>query len=285
MDEDRDQIIARCREKNMILNLVGTQKDTSARALELAMQHDNMYASLGTHPNHLYPTYITEEESAFMSREEDFDESFYEELYNKAPEKIIGIGETGLDLFHIPDPKEKPTEEILEKQKKVFTDHAKFAEKYNLPLVIHVREAHEHMIPLLRSFSRSIRATIHCFSGNWDHAQEYLAMGCYLGFTGVITFPAKKTNPKPQEELLEVVAKTPIDRIIVETDAPYLAPQKYRGERAEPWMCEEQIRKIAEVRGLAYGEVEKQVFENSLRLFDKVKIPSSPIHKFSQKIN
>ncbi len=271
MDADRDAIIARCREKKMVLNLVGTQKDTSKRAVELAKQNDDMYASLGTHPNHLYPTYVDEEESTFISREEDFDDAYYEDLYNQAPEKIIAVGETGLDLYHIPDPAEMPTEQILEKQKKVFLAHADFAHRHNIPLVIHVREAHEHMIRVLKSLNRQVRATIHCYTGNWEFAQEYLALGCYLGFTGVITFPPKKTNPEQQLGLLEVVQKMPLDKILVETDAPFLAPQAYRGTRSEPWMCEEQIKKIAQLRNMSIEEVEKLVFKNSLRLFDKVK--------------
>jgi TatD DNase family protein len=92
-------------------------------------------------------------------------------------------------------------------------------------------------------------------------------MGLYLGFTGVVTFPPKKTDPKSQEDLLEVLEKCPLDRMLVETDAPYLAPQKYRGQRSEPWMTEEVIKKIAEVKGLRVEEVEEEIFENSKRLF------------------
>lgn len=273
MDEDRDAIIARCREKGMILNLVGTQKDTSKNAMELAKQHDWMYASIGTHPNHLFPTYIDEGESQFMSREEDFDEEYYESLYQSAPDKIIAVGESGLDLFHLP--KEPSVEVVLEKQKKIFLKHVAFAEKHDLPLVIHCREAHDHLISLLKSEVRSpkseVRGTVHCYTSNWTHAQEYLNLGLHIGFTGVITFPAKKTNPKQQNDLLEVVEKMPLDRILIETDAPYLAPQAHRGERCEPWMVEEVIKKVAELRGLTVGEVEKVTTENALRLFSKIK--------------
>lgn len=271
MDEDRNEIIERCRKRGMILNLVGTQKDTSKRAVELAMKHDVMYASIGNHPNHIFPTYMTEEESSFMTREEDFDTEYYEELYQMAPEKIIGVGETGLDLFHIPDPKDAPTETVLQKQKEVFLKHYDFAVKHDLPLVIHVRDAHDHMIEVLQKLEHPIRATIHCFTGNWEQAQKYLEMGCYLGFTGVITFPKKKTKPEEQESLLEVVEKVPLDRIIVETDAPYLAPQAHRGKRSEPWMCEEQIAFIAEKRGISPTELEDIILANSRRLFTKVK--------------
>src|SRR3989338_366524 len=127
---DRDAVVARCREKGIILNIVGTQKDTSKRAVEMAEAYDNMYASIGTHPIHLHSTHVDEEESSFLSREESFDEAYYEELV-KSP-KVIGIGECGLDLYHIP--KDKSKEEVLEKQRKVFLAHVERSEEHDLPL-------------------------------------------------------------------------------------------------------------------------------------------------------
>lgn len=269
-DTDRAEIIKRSRDRGIIFNLVGTQKDTSKKGVLLAMEHDDMYASLGTHPNHLFPTYIDEEESHFMSREEDFDDEYYEEVFNLAPHKVIGVGECGLDLFHLPP--EISVETVLEKQKEVFKKHVAFAIKHDLPLVIHVRDAHNHMIELLKEIELPTRrGTIHCYTGNWTDAQEYLKLGFYLGFTGVITFPAKKTNPAQQESLWEVIRNMPEDRIVVETDAPYLAPQKFRGERCEPWMTEENVKKIAELRGKLAEEMEAIIFTNTKRLFHKIK--------------
>lgn len=265
--DDRDAVIARCKEKRTILNLVGTQKDTSTLAVELAEQYDWMYASIGTHPIHLHPTHVDEEETHFMSREEEFDEPYYEQLVQS--KKVIGIGECGLDLWHVP--KDVPVEHVLQKQKKVFINHANFAHKHGLPLVIHCREAHEHMVGVLEGFQRPIQGTVHCFTANWGFAEKYLALGLHLGFTGVITFPPKKTDPRPQEELLEVVKNIPLDRVVVETDSPYLAPQAYRGTRSEPWMVEEVIKKIAEIKGLSVETVEKQVEENTRRLFTRVR--------------
>ena len=268
-DTDREKIITRCRERGVILNLVGTQKDTSERAVMLAKEHPDMYASIGTHPNHVFPTHIDEEESHFLSREEDFDTEFYEELYNRAPDKIIGVGECGLDLFHLPP--DIPVETVLNKQKEIFRKHVAFAIKHTIPLVIHVRDTHEPMIELLKTISLpEQRGTIHCYTGNWEFAQEYLKLGFYLGFTGVITFPVKKTNPAQQESLWEVIRNMPEDRILVETDAPYLAPQKYRGEQCEPWMTEECVAKIAELRGKNPEEMEQIIFENTKRLFHKI---------------
>lgn len=265
-DDNRDEVIKRCEEKQTILNIVGTQKDTSKAAIELAEKHDNMYASIGLHPIHLFPTHVDEEESSFMSRDEGFDEKYYEELVKS--KKVIAIGETGLDFFHMP--KDKSKQEVFEKQKEVFLAQINFAHKHDLPLVIHSRDAHTEMIETLQSLNRKINGTMHCFAGNWEQAQKYLDFGLYLGFTGVVTFPPKKTNPQAQVDLLEVVKKMPLDRILVETDAPYMAPQPYRGEKAEPWMIEEVIKKIAEIREEKVENVTKAVLQNALSLFTKI---------------
>lgn len=263
---DRDDVVKRCAEKNLILNLVGTQKNTSKKAVEMAEQYTNMYASIGTHPIHLHSTHVDEEESSFLSREEDFDEVYYSELV-KSP-KVIGIGECGLDLFHVP--KDKSREEVLQKQTDVFLQHVDFAQKHNLPLVIHCRDAHGQMIDVLKSLKREIRGTVHCYTSNYEHAKQYLDLGLYLGFTGVITFPPKKLDPKPQIDLIEVAQKMPLDRIVVETDSPYLAAQAYRGQRAEPWMVEEVVKQIALIRGVGEKEMEDQIFHNTLQLFDRI---------------
>ncbi len=265
---DREDVIKRCAEKNLILNLVGTQKDTSRKAVEMAEQHENMYASIGTHPIHLHSTHVDEEESSFLSREEDFDEAYYTELV-KSP-KVIGIGECGLDLYHVP--KDISKEEVLSKQKKVFLAHVDFASKHDLPLVIHCRDAHDQMIEVLQSLNRPIVGTVHCYTSNWEHAQKYLNLGLFLGFTGVVTFPPKKLDPGPQNNLLEVLEKMPIDRMVVETDSPYLAAQAYRGQRAEPWMVEEVVKKIALIRQISSDEMSKILLQNTLRLFPRIQV-------------
>ncbi len=265
---DREDVIKRCAEKNLILNLVGTQKDTSRKAVEMAEQYDNMYASIGTHPIHLHSTHVDEEESSFLSREESFDEAYYTELV-KSP-KVIGIGECGLDLFHVP--KDKSVEEVLQKQTEVFLQHVKFAHQHDLPLVIHCRDAHDQMIELLQSLNRPIVGTVHCYTSNWEHAQKYLNLGLYLGFTGVVTFPPKKLDPGPQIGLLEVIEKMPIDRIVVETDSPYLAAQAYRGQRAEPWMVADVIAKIAEIRQISSLEMQKIIQKNTQTLFRRIQV-------------
>lgn len=267
--DDRAQVLLRCKDKNMLVNIVGTQKDTSGLAVQLAEQHPWLYATIGTHPIHLHSTHVDEEETSFQSREEDFDEEYYEQLV-RSP-KVIGIGECGLDMFHVPS--NIPKEEVLEKQKQVFLKHVHFAHKHNLPLVIHCREAHDELIALLREIRFPLRGTVHCFTSGWDHAKAYLDLGLYLGFTGVLTFPAKKLQPEIQNNLVEVAKNMPFEKMVLETDSPYLAPQKYRGTRAEPWMLEEQIQFIARLRGMSIEQVENGVFENSLRLFERMVRP------------
>lgn len=272
--DDHDEVVKRCQEKGMILNCVGSQIDTSRRAVEYAEKYDNVYATVGLHPVHLSSTEVDEEETKFISREEKFD---YEE-YKKLAEhpKVIGIGECGLELYHLPEGANK--DEILFKQKDGFLLQYKLAQELDLPMVIHVRDAYEEMIdyfleltkPHLTSPTRGgISGVVHCYGGNWSQAQKFLDLGLYLGFTGVITFPARKTNPRPTEELLEVVKNCPIDRILIETDAPYLAPQKYRGQRCEPWMVEEVALKIAEIKGMDVDFVREKTVENALKLFKK----------------
>ena len=244
-DADRDAVLARMQEKEMGAVVIGTDFATSTAALALAKQYDFLWASVGLHP----------------TSTEDFDMSKF--LHLAQQPKVVAVGECGLDYFR---------SEKSEEQKERFEKHIELALKLKKTLVIHCREAHDQMLEILKRQSTPSRGTIHCYTSDWMHAEQYLNLGFYLGFTGVITFPTKKTDPKRQTDLLDVIKKMPLDRIVVETDSPYLAPQAYRGTRAEPWMVEEVVKKIAEVRGMTYEEVEKLTFENSLRLFSKIQL-------------
>ena len=273
--EDFDQVLKRCEEKQMLLNVVGSQIDTSLRAVELAQKYESIYASVGLHPIHLFETRVDEEEASFKSREEDFDYDKYKTLAQN--KKVVAIGECGLELYHLPDGLDK--EKILQKQKEVFIKQYELAQELCLPIIIHVRDpkpdpkdrfrasAHEEMINLLKSLKKEIYGVVHCYTSNWEIAQQYLALGLYIGFTGVVTFPAKKTDPKVQEDLLEVVKNCPLDKLLIETDAPYLAPQAYRGQRCEPWMVEEVAKKIAEIRQKSTEEIMQITTNNAKRLF------------------
>ena len=261
--EDLDQVLQRCNEKQMLLNVVGSQIDTSVCAVELAQKYENIYASVGLHPIHLFETHVDEEETSFKSREEDFDYDKYKTLAQN--KKVIAIGECGLELFHLPENLDK--EKILQKQKEVFIKQYELAQELCLPIIIHVRNAHEEMIDLLKSLKKKINGVVHCYTADWNYAKQYLDLGLHIGFTSVITFPPKKTEPKTQEDLLEVVKNCPSDKLLIETDAPYLAPQVYRGQRCEPWMVEEVAKKIAEIRQKTTEEIIEITGKNAKKLF------------------
>lgn len=263
--DDAGEVLKRCREKSMILNAVGSQRDTSVRAVEYAEKYDFIWATVGLHPIHTHEDEVDEGEVKFKSREEDFDYEFYKKLAGHP--KVIAIGECGLELYHVPENINK--EKFLDKQKEVFLGQIKLAQELDLPLVIHVRDAHKEIMEVLKE-QQNLKGVVHCYTGNWENAQIYLDMGLYLGFTGVITFPPKKTDPQAQTDLLEVVKNIPLDRILIETDAPYLAPQAYRGQRCEPWMVEEVAKKIAETRGQPLSDIENTVFSNAKKLFTKI---------------
>ncbi|MCX6780190.1 MAG: TatD family hydrolase [Candidatus Magasanikbacteria bacterium] len=262
---DYDAIIKKCLAQGMILNLVSTQSDTSAAAVETAQKYDNVYATIGLHPVHTFETFVDEKEGGtFTSRAETFDYEYYKKLAQN--KKVVGIGECGLELFHFPEGYTK--EEVLTRQKEAFLLQYKLAREMNLAMSLHVREAHDEMIEILKTLPHPIRAVVHCFTSNWKHAEEYLKMGLYLGFTGVITFPPKKSDPQIQLDLLEVVKNVPVDRMVIETDAPYLAPNAYRGQRCEPWMVVEVNKKIAEVKNMGLEEVAEHTHNNAAKLFN-----------------
>lgn len=265
---DMEEVIERCKSKKTIVNLIGTQKDTSRKAVEVAEDHDGFFASVGLHPEHLFSSYVDENETQFLSKEDEFDFEYYRKLTER--DKVIGIGECGIDLYRIPEGMEK--EDILKKQKEVFLAHVRLARETNLPLVIHCRDAHPEMIETLSSpETKGVKGTMHCYTSNWKNAEQYLKLGFYIGFTGIITFPPQKSNPAAQEELLEVVKRIPLEKILLETDCPYLSPIPYRGKRGEPWMVEAIAMKIAELRKLEVNDVLKITTENALQLFNKIK--------------
>ncbi len=263
---DMDEVIQRSLDKGVIMNLVGTQADTSKNGIEVAEKYDGVYASVGLHPEHLFSKHVDEEETSFVSREENFDYEYYKKLASHP--KVIGIGECGLDFYRIPEGMTK--EQMFPKQKEVFLKQIKLAQELDLPMVIHCREAHDELAVILSEAKNLVRGTIHCYTSNWENAQKYLALGFYIGFTGVVTFPPLKANPQAQFELLEVVRRIPLDRILLETDCPYLSPIPYRGKRGEPWMIEATAAKIAELKGIKLEGVLEATTENAKKLFTKI---------------
>ncbi len=206
--------------------------------IAIAERFDNVYASVGVHPN-----------------EEDDGEVTAEELIALANHpKVIAIGETGLDYFR--------SEGELEWQKQRFRNHITAAKACNKPLIIHSREAREDTLRLMREEGAEVAGGImHCFVEDWETARQAMEMGFYISFSGIVTF-------KNAEELREVARQVPIDRLLVETDSPYLAPVPHRGKSNQPAYVRHVAEFLAELRGVSFEELSARTTDNFNQLFD-----------------
>ncbi|HIE13623.1 MAG TPA: TatD family deoxyribonuclease, partial [Desulfotomaculum sp.] len=169
-----------------------------------------------------------------------------------ARERVVAIGEIGLDFYR--DLAPRPV------QREVFIAQLRLAGELGLPVVIHCREAHAQVYELLSSEGKGLTGVMHCFSGSWEEARRFLALGFYISIAGPVTFPKSS-------KLLEVARRVPPDRLLLETDAPYLAPVPYRGKRNEPAYLVHTARKVAEIRGTSLEELAAATTENASRLF------------------
>lgn len=252
-NEDREETILRAKATGVGMNVVGTQRDTSASAVALAEKYDNVYATIGLHPVHTTKSYHDEKElgeggKEFTSRGEVFDMAVYEEMGKSS--RVIAIGECGLDYFRA----EENTKEV---QKKAFIEQIELANTLDKPLMLHIRNAYEDAIEIIKAHAK-VRGDVHFFAGDWNTAKQFLDLGFTLSFTGVVTFT---------HDYDEVVKNTPLDMILSETDAPYVTPAPYRGKRNEPAYVEYIVRKIAEIRGEDVEKVATQLMMNARRVF------------------
>lgn len=246
-DADREEVITRMRERGVGGLIIGTDQDMSDRAVQTAKNHENLWVVIGQHP--------TDKKS------EVFNDSFYRNLIESdritGTPKIVGIGECGLDYFRgDPTPAEK------KRQKEVFEAQIELAAFYNLPLMIHCRDAHDDCLEILRRTQRQhgdrIRGNVHFFTGSSSVAQQYFNLGFTASFTGVLTFTT---------DYDDVVRYAPLDRILSETDCPYVAPVPYRGSRNEPSYVVEVVKAIARIRGEEEGKVAAALMTNTRRVF------------------
>lgn len=262
--QDLDEILQRAKEAGVVKVInVGSQLSTSERAVEMAQKYSECYAAIGLHPIHLEHVEVEEEGSKFISRAEEFDYEIYKKLASNL--KVVAIGECGLDFFHIPH--ELDQEKVIQKQKEVFKQHIELARELNLPLILHCRgvkenpdQAYREMLEVLDE-EKYFKGVIHCFGASLAIAQEFIKRGFYVGFTGVVTF-------KNAKELQNVAREIPLNRILIETDCPYLAPEPHRGQRNEPAYVVEVGKKIAELKNLEFSEVDKQIEKNTFELFN-----------------
>lgn len=238
-DEDREEQIKKICESG-VSNFItaGYSVESSKKALEITKKYDFIYTTAGVSPNDIPQT----EEELWKQLAE------IEKIVEKNKEKICAIGEIGLDYYWNTDNKEL--------QKKAFIEQIKIANKYNLPIVIHTREAVMDTLQILKENKVTKTGVFHCCPQNRELIKEGLKLGFYISFAGSITFK----NSKNAEEMINLV---PNDRILIETDSPYLAPEPVRGTRNTPANVKYIAQKIADVKGLTLEEVEKITFENT----------------------
>lgn len=260
---DVDEVIRRALENNVWMINVGSQYSTSKRAVEIAEKYPNgVYATVGLHPIHLETGLVKikldKEEVVFHSKEEKFDYEKYKELA-KSP-KVVAIGEIGLDYYWKPKTSKKK-ELFKQKQKDLLLQQLNLAKELNLPVISHCRMAHQDLIEILKARSGMLLrlpGVIHCFTGTLEQAEQYIEMGFYLGFNGLIF----KLN------FNEIIKKIPLDKILLETDCPYLAPPEFTGQRNEPIYLKYIAEKIAEMKNISYQEVARVTTQNAKKLFN-----------------
>lgn len=274
-DGDRDEVIRRALEAGVFMITVGTQQRTSREGLELAEKHEGIWATVGLHPNHTCEQEFFDDDELPPEDQpnpkvkttcETFDPAYYRELTDHP--KCVAIGECGLDYYRIPEGLDR--EEVIENQKEVVRAHFEVATETKKPVVIHCRDAHADQQAIIKEYigagKLEARGVVHCFTGTLDEAIGYKELGFLVSFTGIITFPPRKSEGDISP-LQQVVKDFPLEGMMIETDAPYLTPVPHRGERNEPAYVRFVAEKVAELKGVSVEEVAKVTTENAKRLF------------------
>lgn len=259
-DADREEVIARALDAGVSVVNVGTKFSTSQKAVDIAEEHDHCYAVVGLHPVQTVVGFHDEDEigeggKPFISKGELFDADSYRAFAKS--KKVIAIGECGLDYYHTTPESEKA-------QREAFVAQIHLANELQKPLMLHIRNgkdgrnAYKDVAEILRSETK-VRGNAHFFAGTVDDARLFLDMGYSVSFTGVVTF----TNNYD-----EVVRFVPEDMIHAETDAPYVAPVPYRGQRNEPTYVIEVAKRLADIRGADVGSFGEVLLQNWKRMYN-----------------
>ena len=237
-DEDRAELLKSLPEQDIqLLMNPGCSLESSYNASRLSQEYGYIYAAVGSHPD-----------AADEVNEKVLEE--YRKLCKLNP-KIRAIGEIGLDYHYEDIPREI--------QLKAFRMQMELARELNLPVIVHEREAHEDGMAVVNEFPE-VTGVFHCYSGSAEMAKELVRRGWYIGFTGVLTF-------KNARKAIEVASSIPLDRIVLETDCPYMAPDPFRGKRNDPGKLYRMAEKLAEIRGLTVEEIHAITVENGKRLY------------------
>ena len=237
-DEDREALLSSLPDQQIALLMnPGCSLESSYNAVKLSNAYDYIYAAVGSHPD------VADEVNEDVLEE-------YRKLC-KLDGKVRAIGEIGLDYHYEDIPREV--------QKKAFRAQMALAAELDLPVIVHERDAHEDGMTIVREFPQ-VKGVFHCYSGSAEMARQLVEMGWYIGFTGVLTF-------KNARKAVEVAASIPLERIVLETDCPYMAPEPFRGKRNDPGKLYRMAEKLAEIRGLSVEEIHHITVENGKRLY------------------
>jgi TatD DNase family protein len=237
-DSDREEVIRRAGSEGVdYIVTVGTNLKLSLKATTLADKYENIYATIGIHPHDVVKT-----------NNKTLDD--LKELFNTR-KKIVAYGEIGLDFFR--------NISSQEKQLELFGLQLELAKELNLPVVIHNREAHKQTLETIKASSVR-RGVFHCFSGDYNMARKCIELGFYISIPGVVTFDKAKT-------IQDVVGRVPLSSLLLETDAPYLAPVPHRGIRNEPSFIVHTAKKVAEIKQIPWEEVAQETSTNAINLF------------------
>lgn len=265
-DQDADQIVRQALDADVGMVIVGTNLKTSKKALDLANKYEKgVYATVGIHPIHLED--IMEEEDGNGAIRVPKDEFNHEEQEKLAKfEKVVAIGEIGLDYYHLKI--SSNIEEVKKKQREVLWQELSLARDLDLPAIIHCRQAHDDLLAELKNFAKENKERIpkdrpwgvmHCFSGDENLAWKYFDLGLIISFTGIITFSRQWDS---------LIRKMPIEKLMIETDCPFMTPEPYRGRRNEPIFVEFVARRIAEIRGVDIAKIAEKTTKNAEKVFN-----------------
>ena len=237
-DEDREVLLNGFREQGVGLVMhPGCSLESSRNVDKLTREYDFLYGAVGSHPD------VADEVNETVLEE-------YRMLCKQNP-KIKAIGEIGLDYHYEDIPRDI--------QQKAFRMQMALAQELNLPVIVHERDAHEDGLRIIDEFPE-VKGVFHCYSGSAEMARQLVELGWYIGFTGVLTF-------KNARKAVETAASIPLDRIVLETDCPFMAPEPFRGKRNHPGYLYRMAEKLAEIRGISVEEVHTATLENGKRLY------------------
>ncbi len=248
-NQDREEIIDRCLSNDIYIINVGLDYKTSQRAIEIAEKYNKgVYASVAIHPHNV--------------GKDKFDASKFKKMTKSS--KVVAVGESGLDYMFC-----EHDQKMQKLQQKVFIQHLKLAKQLNKPIIIHSRKLFPEILEIIKqNIEIKPKGVLHCYMGRWSYAQEYLDLGFYISFTGLITYA---------RDYDKVIKNTPLEKIMVETDAPYLTPEPIRSSNKEPKFKDKPrnepqyvkcvAEKIAEVKGISFEKVAEQTTRNARKLF------------------